>query len=125
LCNEVIRLLDWVYAVAAPDEPDLGANVMYLTTRRSLQRLASAEAWEVPSAIRRSIRTRSRVIASLDDPRQLEAELLSFPAWALRMLDRRRTVPAGIDVFPRRRSGERPAPEPGSPSAIASLLSVI
>lgn len=109
LCAEILRAIDRIYAVEGADEPDLALNVTYVTTRRSLQRLASAEAWEPPAPVAAAIRARLRFLEAIRDPERLMSELLSFPTWALRSLDRRdawRRPQAG--ATPRRRAGDRP-----------------
>ena len=108
LCAEILRAIDRMYAIEGPDEPDLGLNVSYVTTRRSLERLATAEAWEPPDSTADSIRRRLRSLECIDDPMRLETELLSLPLWALRMLDRRRNGrPDRAGPVPRRRAGDR------------------
>jgi hypothetical protein len=99
--------MDWAFAAEGPDEPDLGVNVVYVTARRRLERLASAEAWEVPAATERTIRSRLRSIASIDDPRRLEAELLSIPSRVIDLLDRRMSSRPVTGAGHRRRIGDR------------------
>jgi hypothetical protein len=81
-----------MYALEGPDEPDLGLNISYLTACRAIGRLAVADPWDVPRQTARAIRGALARIEDLRDPRELEAELLSFPAWVLRALDRRGTL---------------------------------
>lgn len=108
LCAEIVRAIDRMYAAEGPDEPDLGLNVTYVTARHSLQRLAAAKDWELPASVAESIRARLGVIASAKDPERLERELLSFPAWALRNLDRRRVPRHAVhSSVPQRREGDR------------------
>jgi hypothetical protein len=109
LCAEILRAVDRIYAVQGPDEPDLGLNVTYVTTRRSLLRLATAKEWELPASTADEIHDRLRSVESTEDPTRLEVELLSLPMWALRVLDRRqpgRQVATG--PVPRRRAGDHP-----------------
>jgi hypothetical protein len=97
LCREVLAALDRVFVAEGPDEPDLGLNVAYERARLALSRLAAAEAWVVPRNTAQAIReTMTAMLAAR--PGELERQLLSFPTWALRVLDRR---------DPRRPAGER------------------
>lgn len=90
ICAEVLHTIDRIYASEGPDEPDLGLNVAYTTARASIQRLASARPWMVPASTASLIREAIASIAVMRDPQALEAELLSFPTWVFRLLDRRR-----------------------------------
>ncbi|HSM33628.1 MAG TPA: hypothetical protein VK987_06030 [Anaerolineae bacterium] len=108
LCAAILRTIDRIYAAEGPDEPDLGLNVTWVTTRRSLARLATAEAWEPPASTADAICSRLRSLESIDDPVRLETELLSLPMWTLRMLDRRRAGrPVAAGPMPRRRAGDQ------------------
>jgi hypothetical protein len=90
ICNEVLCSLERAFSLEAPDEPDLGLNVSYLTSCRALSRLALAEPWEVPRQTVDAIRKAVARIDEMRDPYELEKQLLSFPGWVLRVLDRRR-----------------------------------
>jgi hypothetical protein len=106
LCDEVIRMMDRAYASEGPDEPDLGLNVAYVTARRSLQRMASAEGWELPQTTIDAVRAKLHVIATSRGPRHLECELLSVPRWVLKLVDRRQVGRQVIGTTPRRRAGD-------------------
>ena len=89
LCREVLAALDRVFAAEGPDEPDLALNVAYERARLSLSRLAAAEAWIVPRTTVLAVREMMAAMLAATRPGELERQLLSFPAWALRTLDRR------------------------------------
>lgn len=113
ICAEVLRAIDRIYRAEGPDEPDLGLNVAYVTARRTLERLAAAKAWVPPASVRWSIRARLRVVESITDPVRLETELLTFPTWAIRLLDRRGAERSNVArSTPRRRAGDRPQTRP-------------
>jgi len=90
ICSEVLCTLERAFSLEAADEPDLGLNVSYLTGCRALSRLALAEPWEVPRQTVDAIRKAVARIDEMRDPYELEKQLLSFPGWVLRVLDRRR-----------------------------------
>jgi hypothetical protein len=82
-------VLDRLYVLEGPDEPDLGLNVAYVTASAAIRRLAGAEPWQLPVQTASAIRSAIASIASITDPVQLETQLLTFPAWVIRALDRR------------------------------------
>lgn len=108
-CHEILTALEGVYAAEGPDEPDLGLNIAYATSRRSLCRLARAEPWEVPHDAVESIRHMLADVAAIRDREALDAQLLSFPGRVLHLLDRRRNrgQPQGL-IHSRRAGDERP-----------------
>jgi len=109
ICSEVLCTLERVFSLEAADEPDLGLNVSYLISCRTLSRLALAEPWEVPRHTVEAIRKAAARIEQMRDPFELEKQLMSFPAWVIRSLDRRgsdRTAPA--IASPLRRASDRP-----------------
>lgn len=115
LCTEILGAVDRIYPLQGPDEPDLGLNVTYFTTRRSLLRLASAKEWEPPAAAASEIRDRLRSLEPIEDPTRLEVELLSLSLWALRILDRRRPGRQVVTgPVPHRRAGDHPRSIPGT-----------
>ena len=89
LCREVLATLDRIFVAEGPDEPDLALNVAYVSARVSLLRLAAAEAWVVPALTVATIREKMLSMLAATRPGDLERQLLSFPGWALRALDRR------------------------------------
>ena len=76
VCRDVLAALDRIYLTEGPDEPDLGLNVAYVSGRLSLQRLASAEAWRVPSGTAAAIREALAEILVTTRPGELERQLL-------------------------------------------------
>ena len=115
LCTEILAAVDRIYALQGQDEPDLGLNVSYVTTRRSLLRLATATEWQPPASTANEIHDRLRSLESIEDPTRLEGELLSLPMWALRILDRRRPGrQVATGPIPHRRAGDRPRSIPGT-----------
>jgi hypothetical protein len=84
----VLAALDRIFAAEGPDEPDLCLNVAYERARVALSRLAAADAWVVPRTTALAIRETMAAMLTAR-PGELERQLLSFPAWALRVLDRR------------------------------------
>jgi hypothetical protein len=115
LCSEILAAVDRIYAIQGLDEPDLGINVTYVTTRRSLLRLARAKEWQPPASTADQIHDRLRSLESIHDPTRLECELLSLPMWALRILDRRRPgTQVATGPIPHRRAGDRPRTIPGT-----------
>jgi hypothetical protein len=104
VCRDVLAALDRIYLTEGPDEPDLGLNVAYVSGRLSLQRLASAEAWRVPSSTVAAIREALAEMLVTTRPGELERQLLTFPAWVLKRLDRRDpSRPPGDRLASRRR----------------------
>jgi hypothetical protein len=103
--------LERVFALEGPDEPDLGLNVSYLTSCRALSRLALAEPWEVPRQTVEPIRRALAMIEEMRDPHELESQLLSFPAWVLRVLERRGVERAAAGPGPQRRAAAGPGPQ--------------
>ena len=89
LCGEVLAALERLFVTEGPDEPDLALNVTYARARLALSRLATAEAWIVPRTTALAIREMMASLLAITRPGELERQLLSFPAWALRALDRR------------------------------------
>ena len=110
ICSEVLRSLERMFALEGPDEPDLGLNVSYLTSCRALNRLVRAEPWEVPRQTVVLIRKAVVMIDDMRDPRELEIQLLSFPAWVLGIMERRRAYREGAGSGPQRRAGDRLRP---------------
>jgi hypothetical protein len=101
ICEEVLAALDRIFTAEGPDEPDLGLNVAYERARLALSRLAAAEAWVVPRNTALAIRETIAAMLAAKRPGELERQLLSFPAWALRLLDRRdprRPAPERVDA---------------------------
>ena len=108
ICAEVLSTLDQIYATEGPDEPDLGLNVAYMTARTSILRLASARPWDVTAPTASLIRQTIASISAMRRPQELEAQLLSFPVWVFRLLDRRRIDRrAARSVRQHRRIGDR------------------
>lgn len=106
--REVLVSLERIFVEEGPDEPDLGLNISYLSSCRALSRLALAEPWEVPGQTADSIWRALARIGEMRDPHELEKQLLTFPVWVLRTLDRRRRdrrAPWGPDL--RRRLGDQ------------------
>jgi hypothetical protein len=103
ICGEVLCTLERAFSLEAADEPDLGLNVSYLTSCRALSRLALAEPWEVPRQTVEAIRRAVARIDEMRDPYELEKQLLSFPAWVLRMLERRQLDHRAATESPLRR----------------------
>jgi hypothetical protein len=107
LCAEILGAVDRIYALQGPDEPDLGLNVTYVTTRRSLQRMATAQEWQPPASAAHEIHARLRSLESVEDPTRLGIELSSLPMWAFSLLDRRRPGrQVATGSMPRRRAGD-------------------
>jgi hypothetical protein len=98
----VLAALDRVFVAEGPDEPDLCLNVAYERARLALSRLAAAEAWVVPRTTALAIReTMTAMLAAR--PGELERQLLSVPAWALHVLDRRDPRRPADERLPARR----------------------
>jgi hypothetical protein len=114
LCRDVLAALERVFMTEGPDEPDLALNIAYVRGRLSLQRLASATPWTVPADTAAAIRDAIAAMLASTRPGELERQLLSFPGWVLRALDRRRAPRSVALSLPlSRRHGELVVPRPG------------
>lgn len=111
ICHEALTTLRQVFVREGPDEPDLGLNIAYVTACAKLRRLGDADPWEVSGEIAQTIRHRLSEVVAIDDPEELDAQLLSVPGWVLRVLDRRRPSSRHIgDLVLFRRAGDRIPP---------------
>jgi len=108
ICREALTTLRQVFVREGPDEPDLGLNIAYVTACASLRRLRDADPWEVSGEAAQTIRHRLSEVVAIDDPEELDAQLLSVPAWVLRLLDRRRpSSQQTSELVLSRRAGDR------------------
>ena len=92
LCAEAIAALDRIFALASPDEPDLGHNVTYVSAKQWLRRMASAEPWLVPAATASRVRRVLAAAWATDDPRALEVQLETFRNRVISRLDPRASL---------------------------------